>query len=115
MKHLSDNGGFIKPLLVIAILIALGYSGFQFGMPYYKYSAFKNEVKEITRVSLGDAAKAKAEVYQAAKEFKIPIEEQDIQVTAKEKTVRVQTSWSTTVDLLGLYQKELQFVVDVED
>ncbi|MCL5022001.1 MAG: hypothetical protein M1497_01285 [Nitrospirae bacterium] len=115
MRHLRNKDGFIKPLLTIAVLIAVGYAGYQFAMPYYKYSAFKSEVKEIALLGLGDAGKVRAEVYQSAKSFNLPLEEDDIIVTKLEHTVRVQTSWSTTIDLLGLYQKTLDFTVDIED
>jgi hypothetical protein len=48
-------------------------------------------------------------------ELKIPIQENQIVVTKTETMVRVQTSWSETVDLLGLYQKKLNFRIDLEE
>ena len=115
MKHLRNRDGFIKPLLTIVVLVLVAYTGFELAIPQYRYSAFKSDVKEITRVGLGNAQKVKTEVYQAAQEYKIPIEEDDIIVTRKTNTVRVQTSWSSTVDLFGLYQKTFNFTVDVEE
>lgn len=115
MRRLRSREGFIKPLLMLAILAALAYAGFQFGMPYYRYSAFKSEVKAITQIELGDVKTTKAEVYEAAQKYKIPVGEEDIRVTKEEKTVRVQTEWSVTVDLFGLYQRTLDFEVNIEE
>jgi hypothetical protein len=115
MRHLRNSDGFIKPLLVIAIMVFLVYSGIQFGIPYYRYSAFKSEAREITRLELGQVEKTRAQIYEAAQNQKIPIEIGDIQITKKTHTTRVQTSWSVDVDILGLYQRTLHFTVDVEE
>lgn len=115
MKHLRNRDGFIKPLLTIVVLVLVVYAGIELAVPHYRYTAFKNDVKEITRVGLGNVKKVKTEVYEAAQEYKIPIEEDDIIVTRKTNTILVQTSWSATVDLFGLYQKTFNFTVDVEE
>lgn len=115
MKGVLNKRGFIKPILCLLILAFLIYVGFQFGIPYYRYSAFKDEVKELARVGLGNTEKIKTDVYEAAKSLKIPVEKEDIAVTKRGELVRVQTSWSVTVDLLGLYQREINFRIDVEE
>lgn len=115
MKHLRNRGGFIKPLLVIAITVFLVYSGTQFGIPYYRASAFKNEAKDIARLELGQVEKTRAQIYEAAQSQRIPIELEDIQITKKTNTTRIQTSWSVDVDILGLYHRTLHFTVDVEE
>ncbi|HUO76229.1 MAG TPA: hypothetical protein VMU21_01510 [Thermodesulfovibrionales bacterium] len=115
MRYLCNSDGFIKPLLVIAIMAFLIYAGMQFGIPYYRASAFKSEVKEIARLELGQIEKTRAQIFEVAQNQKIPIEAEDIQITKKTNTTRVQTSWSVDVDILGLYQRRLQFTVDVEE
>jgi hypothetical protein len=95
--------------------VIAAYVGFEFGIPYYRYASFKSEAKEIARLEIGNVEKTKAQLYSAAQELKIPIEEKDIVVTKKTNTVRVQTSWSTTVDIFGLYRKTLDFTIDVEE
>ena len=115
LRVLGNDRGYIK-LIFTTALIAFGiYAGIKFGMPYYRYSAFKSDVTEMTRVSLGNVNKTKEEVFQRAQELKIPIAEDDIAVEKKQNTVSVKTSWSETVDLLGVYQKTLDFDVDVEE
>lgn len=115
MRHLRNSDGFIKPLLVIAIMVFLVYAGIQFAIPYYHYSAFKNEAKEIARLELGQVEKTRAQLFDAAQNQKIPIGAEDIKITKKTNTTHVQTSWSVDVDILGLYQRTLTFTVDVEE
>jgi hypothetical protein len=115
MRHLRSRAGFIKPLLTIIILVLAGYVGIEFGIPYYRYSSFKSEATAIARLELGSVDKTRTQIYQAAQELKLPIEEKDIVVTRKLHTVRVQTSWSSTVDIFGLYQKTLDFTIDLEE
>ncbi|MBE0426742.1 MAG: hypothetical protein IBX72_08850 [Nitrospirae bacterium] len=115
MKILKEQGGFIRFALVMALLAFCVYAGIKFGMPYYKYSAFKSDVKEFARISLGDTEKTRAQIFERAAELRLPLEEEDIKVTKKEKLVRVRTAWSETVDILGVYQKKLNFNIDIEE
>ncbi len=115
MKYLSNQDGWIKPVLTIAILLFLAYSGYQFGIPYYRHSAFKDETVAIARISQGDLKKVSEDVYAAAVESKIPIQENDIIVEKRGNKIHIKTSWSQTIDILGFYQKTVDFDVDVEE
>lgn len=115
MHGYRNQKGYIKFTLVTIILVFCIYIGIKFGIPYYKHSAFQSDVKELARISLGDTEKTRAQIFARAQELKLPLDEKDILVTMKTKTVRVKTSWEDTVDVLGLYQKTLQFTVDVEE
>lgn len=115
MKYLSNENGWIKPLLVIAVLFLAAYSGYQFGVPYYRHSAFNNEVTEIARISQGDVKKVTEDVVAAAAEYKVPVGENDILVERRGNKIHIKTSWSQTIDILGLYQKTIDFDVDVEE
>lgn len=114
MNSLRGQRGFIKPILCLLVLVTLVYGGIQFGTPYYRYSAFKDEVKELARIG-SDPAKIKADVYEAAKSLKIPIEKEEIEVTKRGEQITVQTSWSVDVDLLGLYQRRINFNINIEE
>ncbi len=115
IKVLNNENGFIKFIFVVALLAFSIYAGIKFGMPYYRYSAFKSDAKELARISIGDAEKTRAQIFERAQELKLPLEENDIKVTKTVRGVRVQASWSETVDLLGLYQKKFNFAVDEEE
>ena len=111
---ISPQGGFVRSVVIIAITAFLIYAGFQFAIPYYKYSAFKSEVKQLARLDLGEK-RARTQVFEIAQNLKIPIDEKDISVTKKAATVRIETGWDDEVDILGMYQKTLHFTVRVEE
>jgi preprotein translocase subunit SecF len=104
-----------KAFFWILILALLVYSGIKFGMPYYRYLAFKYDTKEIVRVSieLKSEEEIKEKVFERAQELKIPINKEDIEVSKTPKMVQVRTSWFEGVDILGIYHTTLTFTVDL--
>jgi len=115
MNGLRNEKGFIKVAFILAVLALCIYAGFQLGTPYYRYSVFKSDAKEITRVGLGDVKRTKTMLFEKAQELKLPLEENDLSVVITNTRVHVKTSWSETVDLFGIYQKELNFSIDIEE
>ncbi len=115
IEVLNNENGFIKFIFIMLVLASLVYAGLKFGRPYYRYSAFKSDTKELARISIGDTEKTRAQIFERAQELKLPLEENDIKVTKTVRGVRVQASWPETVDLLGLYQKKFNFAVDEEE
>ena len=115
MNELRNEKGFIKGVLILAVLALCVYAGIQFGTPYYRYSVFKSDAKEIARVGLGDAKRTQTMLFEKVQELNLPVEEDDISVVVTDKKVLVKTSWSETVDLFGIYQKELNFSIDIEE
>ncbi len=104
-----------KAIFWLVILALLVYSGFQFGMPYYRYTALKTDAKEIARISLGEVEKTRAQIFLRAQELNVPIEEKEIVVTRTDTLVRVKVSWSESVNLFGIYQKTLNFTVNIQE
>lgn len=115
MRHLDNEKGFIKPLLWIIVLVVLIYTGIQFGMPYYRYQMLQADAKEFARSELGNVEKTKAKLAESAERLNVPIKEEDITVSRSKDLVRIKTSWSETVDLMGFYQKTLRFELNVEE
>lgn len=115
VKVLNNENGFFKFIFVTGFIAFIIYAGLKFGMPYYRYSAFKSDVKELARISIGEPEKTRAQIFERAQELKLPLEEKDIEVTKSGNRVRVKTSWSETVDILGLYQKKFNFAIDLEE
>ena len=114
MSRLRNQEGYVKALLVLAILGVGVYAGSLFGMPYFRYAGFKHDVEDVLKMGLGNVEKIRADVLAAAESHKIPVEDKDIIVTAEDKTVRVKAAWSVDVDLWGLYRKTFDFTIDVE-
>lgn len=104
----------MRKIIWLLIFVFLIYSGVKFGMPYYRYLAFKSDTKEIAKISivLHDEEKIRNRVLESAEELKIPIQKEDIELSVTPTIVRIQTSWIEVVDILGIYQKSLSFSVD---
>jgi hypothetical protein len=117
MKYLNNENGWIKPLLSIGILVVIVYSGIQFGIPYYRYSAFKSDATDIARTATAtrDMTRVKEDVYAAARSYDIPIGKNDLTVEKSENRIHVQTSWSVKIDIFGVYERTLDFNVDIEE
>jgi hypothetical protein len=103
----------MRKIIWLLILSFLVYSGIKFGMPYYRYVAFKSEIKEIARISAGlKEDEIKNRMFERAEELRIPIQKDDIELFTTEKMVQIRTSWFEVVDILGLYRKTLIFSID---
>lgn len=112
----SREEGSVKAILVILILIFACYAGFQFAMPYYRHSALKSDAIEMARVSLGHADKLHASIIERARELNVPIQEENILVEKAGSTaMHVSMSWSEEVNILGMYQKTLDFSIDITE
>jgi len=113
---LGNHEGFFKFVFVLALIAFLIYAGFQFGIPFYRYTSFKSDAEQIARMSVAmDIARTRAQVFERAQEANIPIKEQDIEVIKTVRGTRIKTGWSETVDILGIYQKTYDFKIDVEE
>jgi hypothetical protein len=115
MKHIRNNDGFVKPLIIIIILVLLVYSGFQFGVPYYKHSTLKSDAKEMARISLGREDKLQTMLFKRIDELGVPVNRNDVYVKNLGNTMHVKISWTDEVDILGFYQKQLFFNIDIRE
>ncbi len=105
---------WINRLICLGVFGGAVYAAYIFGMPYYRFYALKSDVKDIARFefTVGQGGKDKAlieEILKRAAELGVPLTEANIALTEKTLTVR----WSKTADLLGIYQRRLDFTVDV--
>ena len=116
MNTLSRKDGFIKPVLIIVILIFTVYAGIEYGMPYYRYSMFKSDAEQLARVSLGRVDKLRDSLMGRAGELKVPLSSDNLYVErGPNNTMRVSAMWYDDVDILGIYQKTLQFNIDIDE
>ena len=115
-KVLNNESGYIKFIFVMLVLACIVYLGIKLGIPYYKYSALNSEAKEIARIGIAQTVdRTRTLVYERAQELKIPLEEEDIEVKRTTNSVLIETAWSETVDLLGIYQHTFDFNIDIEE
>lgn len=96
-------------LLVLGLII---YSVFLIAVPYYHYYALKSDLEETLRVSATDPPEeVMAKVLTLAGQYKIPVEEEDINLRKEDQYI-VAISWQETVDFFNLYQKTFEFSID---
>ncbi len=113
VKYGYDNRGFVKGLFSILLIGVLLYIGISFAKPYYRYSILKSYSKSILEAGLGDTEKIKKRILTSADELKIPLTENNITLQRHNNTVTLKANWSEVVDLLGYYQRNLNFNVDM--
>ncbi len=123
MKIITEEKGFIKPIIGIIITILLIFIAYKFIIPYYKYSALKMETKSVAKLikkqGTIDKKMARSKVFEKAKGLKIPINETDIIITITrtedENIIIIHTSWSETVNIFDVFRKRLIFNIDVTE
>ncbi len=113
MRNFLGEKGAIKPIVSILLIVLLVYIGYKFAIPYYKYTTLKSEAKQIARLELHNTKRVQNMVFKKAKALKVPIKKEDIHVRVAEEMITIRTSWSETVDILGIYQKNLIFTIDI--
>ena len=114
MKMLRRQEGSVKVILILVILVAASYVGFLFGWPYFNKAGFQQEVQRIMQMQLDNVDRVRVEALESAHKHHIPIEDEDLKVELRDRKVFVRTAWSVTVDVLGFYQKKLDFTLDEE-
>jgi uncharacterized cupin superfamily protein len=81
-----------------------------FGMPYYRYYAFKSDASDMVRFKVRGEGDLKAKVLQKAKDYGVPVGEGDIQIwQTEEGGFRVKASWHEDVNILDIYKRRLSF------
>lgn len=113
VKYGSDNKGFVKGLFAILLIGVLLFIGISFAKPYYRYSILKSYSKSILEAGFGDTEKLKKRILTSADELKVPLTENNITVQQYNNTVTLKANWSEVVDLLGYYQRKLNFNIDM--
>lgn len=114
MKYAIGRGGFIKVSFYLVLVVAIGYVGISFGRPYIRYNTLRSHTKDMLVSELGDIGSIKKKVLDDAAELNIPLTEENLDVTVKNKIVTVKASWSEVVDFWGYYQKKLEFAMEAE-
>lgn len=94
----------IKKLFYLAIFALFIYSLVLLAAPYYHYHAFKSDLEELLKVSIADRPdEVMTKILDLAKQYKIPIEKNDINLNLAAKyTAKI--SWQETVAFFPAYQ-----------
>ena len=114
MKNGIGEKGFIKVVLVVAILAAFAFVAVSFAQPYYRYYMLGSHTRDILKSEIGNIDVIREKVLENAKELNIPLDEKNLEVTLDKKIIRVKATWSETVDFWGYYQKKFDFTMNEE-
>ena len=106
--------GSIKTWLLLLVFGALVFVGISFGKPYFRYNTLRSHTKDILSSELSALPAIKEKVLEEAKELNVPLKEENLEVTTVNKIIKVKATWSETVNFWDYYQKQLDFVMEVE-
>jgi hypothetical protein len=113
-QTLSEHG-YIKGILLLALLAAIVYAGISFGQPYYRYNTLRSHSKDILSTELGSVDSIKKQILAEAVALNVPLSEDHLSVTVNtNKIVKVKGTWSETVNFWDYYSKKLDFELEVE-
>ena len=117
MKGVAGRRGFlsITSIFLFLAVIAVAYVGISFAKPYIRYNTLRMHTTDILESELKLLTAIKEEVLKDAAELKIPLSEENIEVTVSSmKVIKVKATWSETVNFWDYYQKQLDFVMEVD-
>ncbi len=117
MKGIVGQRGFISitSVLFFLIVIAAAYVGISFARPYIRYNTLRSHTVDTLEMDVKDPADIKAQVLKDAAELKVPLNEENIEVTVSSmKVIKVKATWSETVNFWDYYKKQLDFVMEVD-
>jgi len=116
MNNSASRQGFIKILLVLAIFVGVLFVAVTFGKPYFRYNTLRSHTKDILSSEITVVPVIKEKILEEAAELKVPLEEENLEVTKGNlsKIIKVKATWSETVNFWDYYQKQLDFVMEVE-
>ncbi len=112
------NQGFIKGILMLAVLVGISYAAIMFGTPYYRYNTLRSHTKDILAVETPSADRipgVKAKILQEAVTLKIPLDEANLEMSiSPTRVMHVKARWSEVVNLMDYYSRKVDFEMDVE-
>ncbi len=103
--------------LIFLLLIAGGvYLAFNYIPPWIAYRAIRDQMLDQARTAtlLTDQQIA-AQVMVVAKEWEIPLTEQNVAVTRTENRLTIRAEWDVTINHFGLYSHRVHFAPAVDE
>lgn len=104
----------LKALLCLGVTALALYSAFMFGLPYYRYYAFRSDAGDVIRFRARDAREMQKSLLEKAREYGVPAGEANVEVSSVEGGYWARVKWTEDVDILGLYHRKLRFGFEVQ-
>jgi len=99
----------LKSLLCLGVTVLAIYSGFMFGLPYYRFYAFRSDARDVIKFSARTTDDMRANLLKKAREYGVPLGEAGMEVSTVEGGYWARLKWTEEVDMLVLYHKTLAF------
>lgn len=114
MNRNKFEGGYIKGFFILLLLAAIVFVLVSLGKPYFRYYQLGSYTRDVLKSEIGNVEIISERIMIEAEALKIPLEEENLEVTLDKKIIRVNAVWSETVDFWGYYQKQFDFNMNEE-
>jgi hypothetical protein len=99
----------LKKLLGVAVVLVIGYAGYQTLPVYVRYQQFKDGVRETALFAGQKSDDAlKDRIMELATQYKVPVDRNDIQIH-RETNVEIAVSYDEVVEVVPRYVKTWHF------
>ena len=116
MKEDMGSRGFVKFIITVLLVIGIAFVGMTFAKPYYRFITFRSHTKDILMSELGSVELIRKGIMEEADALNVPLDGENLEVNlnTRTKVIKVQATWSETVDFWGYYQKQIDFEMKTE-
>ena len=114
MNERIGEKGLIKGIFIVLVLVAVVFLSISFGTPYYRYYVLGSHTRDILKSEIGRIETIRTKIMEEAKELNVPLDEENLEVVLDKKIIRVNASWTDTVDFWGYYEKKIDFSINEE-
>ena len=114
MRNGLGQKGFIKGVIWLFVLVAVILAGVAFAQPYYRYYSLGSHTRDFLKTDIGNVETIRKHILEDAAELGVPLNEKDVSVSLVQKIIKVKATWTDTVDLWGVYQTNVDFVMEEE-
>jgi hypothetical protein len=111
-KRIGEKG-LVKGIFTILLLVFVAFLLISYGKPYFRSYVLGSHTRDILRSEIGNIDTIKTKIMEEAKELNVPLNEENLEVV-REKVIKVNASWTDTVDFWGYYETRIDFSMNEE-
>jgi hypothetical protein len=112
-KRIGEKG-LIKGIFIVLVLVAAAFLLISYGTPYYRYYVLGSHTRDILKSEIGRIETIRTKIMEEANELNVPLDEENLEVVLDKKIIRVNATWTDTVDFWGYYQTKIDFSINEE-
>jgi hypothetical protein len=112
-KRIGEKG-LIKGIFIVLVLVVVAFLLISYGRPYYRYYVLGSHTRDILKSEIGRIETIRTKIMEEANELNVPLDEENLEVVLDKKIIRVNATWTDTVDFWGYYQTKIDFSINEE-